>query len=107
MSEQHEQVASVVGAADALETNEAQRDESHHGPEQRRAVFVFEVDEVTYEHDRPTITGAEIMAVAGISPADGLIQVLPDGTRTTVTPDEVVRLVPGAQFKRRPRFKRG
>jgi hypothetical protein len=69
--------------------------------------FVFDVDDVTYEHDRPKITGGEIMAMAGISPSDGLIQVLPDGSRKTVAPDEVVRLVPGAQFKRRPRFKRG
>lgn len=69
--------------------------------------FVFDVDDVTYEHDRPKITGGEIMAMAGISSSDGLIQVLPDGSRKTVAPDEVVRLVPGAQFKRRPRFKRG
>jgi hypothetical protein len=77
------------------------------GPHDRRAVFVFDVDDVTYEHDRPTITGGEIMALAGISPNDGLIQILPDGTRKTIAPDETVRLVPGIQFKRRPRFKRG
>ena len=76
-------------------------------PDERKAVFVFDVDDVTYEHDRPTITGSEIMSLAGISPNDGLIQILPDGTRKTVTPDETVHLVPGAQFKRRPRFKRG
>jgi hypothetical protein len=80
---------------------------SQHGPDGRAAVFVFDVEDVTYEHDRPTITGAEIMTLAGISPSDGLIQILPDGTRNTVAPDEAVRLVPGVQFKRRPRFKRG
>jgi hypothetical protein len=47
------------------------------------------------------------MALAGINPSDGLIQILPDGTRKTVTPEETVHLVPGVQFKRRPRFKRG
>lgn len=78
-----------------------------HQPGAKKTVFVFDVDDVTYEHDRPTITGAEIMAMAGISPSDGLIQILPDGTRKTVAPDETVHLVPGAQFKRRPRFKRG
>jgi len=77
------------------------------GPDRASARFVFDVDDITYEHDRPRITGGEIMAMAGISPSDGLIQVLPDGSRKTVAPDEVVRLVPGAQFKRRPRFKRG
>lgn len=71
------------------------------------ARFVFDVDDVTYAHDRPRITGGEIMAMAGISLSDGLIQVLPDGSRKTVAADEVVQLVPGAQFKRRPRFKRG
>jgi hypothetical protein len=76
-------------------------------PDERAAVFVFDVDDVTYEHDRPTITGGEIMSLAGISANDGLIQILPDGTRKTVTSDETVHLVPGAQFKRRPRFKRG
>ena len=77
------------------------------GPDRPRPVFVFDVDDTTYEHDRPTITGAEIMARAGINPSDGLIQVLPDGTRETVDPDDKVHLVPGIQFKRRPRFKRG
>jgi hypothetical protein len=75
--------------------------------DERKAVFVFDVDDVTYEYERPIITGAEIMTLAGISPSDGLIQILPDGTRKTVAPDEKVRLVPGIQFKRRPRFKRG
>ncbi|MDH6215279.1 multiubiquitin domain-containing protein [Streptomyces pseudovenezuelae] len=73
----------------------------------KRPTFVFEVDGVEYTHDKPTITGAQIMEMAGINPADGLVQILPDGTRITITPDETVRLVPGAQFKRRPRFKRG
>jgi hypothetical protein len=76
-------------------------------PDGRGAVFVFDVDDVTYQHDRPTITGAGIMTLAGISLSDGLIQILPDGTRKAVAPDETVHLVPGIQFKRRPRFKRG
>ncbi len=37
----------------------------------------------------------------------GLTQILPDGTRKTVEPDDRVRLVAGAQFKRGPRFKQG
>jgi hypothetical protein len=69
--------------------------------------FIYEVDGVTYHHDRPKITGAEIMAAAGIPASDGLVQLLPDGTTATVNPNDEVRLVPGAQFKRRPRFKRG
>ena len=73
----------------------------------KHEVFVFEVDDVEYTYDKPTITGTQIMEIAGISPSDGLVQILPDGTRKTITPDETVHLVPGTQFKRRPRFKRG
>ncbi|MGW1913129.1 multiubiquitin domain-containing protein [Streptomyces sp. NPDC002076] len=73
----------------------------------KQPTFVFEVNGVEYTHDKPTITGAQIMAMAGINPAEGLVQILPDGSRITITPDETVHLVPGAQFKRRPRFKRG
>lgn len=76
-------------------------------PDKAGARFVFDVDGVTYEHNRPKITGEEIMALADISLEEGLIQVLPDGSRQTVAPNAEVHLVPGAQFKRRPRFKRG
>jgi hypothetical protein len=36
-----------------------------------------------------------------------LVQLLQDGSTATVNPDDEVHLVPGAQFKRRPKFKRG
>jgi hypothetical protein len=71
------------------------------------ADFVYDVDGVTYHHDRPKIMGDEIMAAAGIPASDGLVQLLSDGTTVTVNSDDEVHLVPGAQFKRRPRFKRG
>ena len=69
--------------------------------------FVYEVDGVTYHYDRPKISGEQIMVAAGIPATDGLVQLLPDGTTATVNPADEVHLVPGAQFKRRPRFKRG
>lgn len=72
-----------------------------------RAVFVFDVDGVTFENNRPKITGGEIMDMASIPYSQGLIQVHEDGTTTSVAVDAEVHLVPGAQFKRRPRFKRG
>jgi hypothetical protein len=77
------------------------------GPDVPHAVFTYDVDEVTYEYDHPTITGAEIMAAASIPVSEGIIQILPDGTRESVAPDAVIHLASGAQFKRRPRFKRG
>lgn len=71
------------------------------------AAFGYDVDGTTYEYDLPTITGAQIMFEAGIYPQQGLIQVLHDGSRVTVTAVETVSLGSGAHFKRRPRFKRG
>jgi hypothetical protein len=71
------------------------------------AAFGYDVDGTTYEYDLPTITGAQIMFEAGIYPQQGLIQVLHDGSRVTVTAAETVNLGSGAHFKRRPRFKRG
>jgi len=76
-------------------------------PDERGPVFVFEVEGTTYEHDRPKITGGEIMDIAGIPRSQGLIQINSDGTTTSIAADAEVHLVPGAQFKRRPRFKRG
>lgn len=69
--------------------------------------FLYEVDGVEYHSDRPKLTGAEIMAAAGIPLSEGLVQLLPDGTTASIAPADEVHLVPDAQFKRRPRFKRG
>jgi hypothetical protein len=71
------------------------------------SIFVFDVDGITYEYSRPTIIGGEIMEIVGIPLSQGLIQVNDDGTTTSIGVDTEVHLVPGAQFKRRPRFKRG
>ena len=76
-------------------------------PPAGKAEFVFDVDDTTFGYPRPRISGAEIMKLTGINPSDGLLQLNADGTRTTIQADDIVQLVPGAQFKRRPRFKRG
>jgi hypothetical protein len=76
-------------------------------PYRPHAVYVYDVDGTLYEYDRPTITGAEIMSAAGLDPQQGLIHLLSDGSRVTVTAAETVNLTSGARFKRRPRFKRG
>ncbi len=72
-----------------------------------QAGFGFDVDGTSYEYDQPTISGGQIMFEAGLYPQQGLIQILNDGSRVTVTAADTVNLVTGAQFKRRPRFKRG
>jgi tryptophanyl-tRNA synthetase len=77
------------------------------GPHRLHAVYVYDVDGTVYEYDQPTISGAQIMLAAGLDPQQGLIHILSDGYRVTVTASETVNLCEGAHFKRRPRFKRG
>lgn len=77
------------------------------GPHRLHAVFVYDVDGAVYEYDQPTITGAQIMFTAGLDPQQGLIQILNDGSRVTISGVDTVNLSAGAHFKRRPRFKRG
>lgn len=70
-------------------------------------VYAFDLEEVTYEHRHATITGAEVMAAGNIPASEGIIRILPDGIRQAIGPGTVVELATGAQFRRRPRFKRG
>lgn len=69
--------------------------------------YEFVVDEVVYNWPRPEVTGAEIMATAGIPPSEGLVELLDDGTQRSVKPTEVFDLERDRRFKKRPRFKRG
>jgi hypothetical protein len=90
----------------------AASDTDHRDEDPRRrhpaaGVFAFDVDDTTYRHDRPRITGAEIMDLAGIPRAQGLVRLRDDGSTTAVAADADVYLVRGLHFRRRPRFKRG
>ncbi|MBU2602666.1 MAG: multiubiquitin domain-containing protein [Actinobacteria bacterium] len=69
--------------------------------------YIVEVDGVEYRLDEPTVTGGELMDLAGIPREVGLLQILDDGTQQQVGPDDVIELKPGRRFKKRPRFKRG
>jgi hypothetical protein len=78
------------------------------GAEARRSKrYVVEVDGVEIEFDHEPVTGAEIMAKAGIPQEVGLLQILEDGTQKPVAPTDKFELKPGRRFKKRPRFKRG
>ncbi|MCH8837243.1 MAG: multiubiquitin domain-containing protein [Candidatus Marinimicrobia bacterium] len=76
--------------------------ENENGP-----FYTFFVDGVEYHIEESTITGGEIMDLAGISHVVGLLQLLEDGTQQSVAVDEVVELKPGRRFKKAPRYKRG
>jgi len=73
-----------------------------HGPS-----YFFEVDGVEYHVDHETVTGGQIMDMAGVPREIGLLQLLEDGTQAPVAVDEEFDLKPGRRFKKRPRFKRG
>ena len=69
--------------------------------------FTFFVDGQEFHVDDATITGAEIMNLAGIPLEVGLLLCLEDGTQNKVQPDEVIELKPGRRFRKAPQFKRG
>jgi hypothetical protein len=69
--------------------------------------YTFFVDDREFHVDQPTISGAEIMDVAGIPREVGLVLLLEDGTQRTFGADETIELEPGRRFKKAPRFKRG
>ena len=68
---------------------------------------VFFVDDKEFRVQQRTISGGEIMDLAGIPRQVGLLLILEDGTQRPVAPDEVIELKPGRRFKKAPRFKRG
>jgi len=75
--------------------------------ETRGKFFTLFVDDKEFHVDQETLTGAEIMALAGIKPEDGLVLILEDGSQTPVKATDVVELKPGRRFKKAPRFRRG
>lgn len=94
-----------TSTAESTQDHDESGDGDRH--QDRGAVFVYDVEGTTYQHDRPKITGGEIMDIAGIPREQGLIRINEDGTTTSIAADQEVHLVPKARFKRRPRFKRG
>lgn len=69
--------------------------------------YTFFVDDREFHIEQPTITGAQIMALAGIPLETGLQLIEVDGTQRSVAPEEIIELKPGRRFKKAPRFKRG
>ncbi len=69
--------------------------------------FTLFVDGVEFHVETATLTGLQIMTLAGIPPSTGLLLIQEDGTQVQVGPDEIVELKPGRRFKKAPRFVRG
>ena len=77
------------------------------GTETEGKFFTLFVDGQEFHIEQSTITGGEIMDLAGIPREVGLIMVEEDGTQVPVAEDDVVELKPGRRFKKAPRFIRG
>ena len=76
-------------------------------PEASGKFYTFFVDGQELRSGEPTITVAQIKALAGV-PADvPLIEVRDDGTQVQLADDESIELKPGRRFKKAPRFVRG
>jgi Multiubiquitin len=69
--------------------------------------YTFFVNDREFHVEKPTITGGEIMDLAGIPRNEGLVLILEDGTQSTVGVGEEIELKPGRRFKKAPRFNRG
>jgi hypothetical protein len=74
---------------------------------QREAFYTLFVDDLEFHVDDPTITGGQIMDLAGIRREEGLLLIDEDGSQRQVRADEIIELKPGRRFKKAPRFKRG
>ncbi len=74
---------------------------------QQGKFYTFFVDDREFHVNEPTITGAQIMSLAGIPLDVGLQLIEEDGTQVPVPPEKVIELKPGRRFKKAPRFKRG
>ena len=69
--------------------------------------FTFFVDDKEFHVEKESMTGGEIMDLAGIARETGIILVHDDGTQEQVNADQVIDLKPGRRFKKAPHFRRG
>lgn len=69
--------------------------------------FTFFVDDRQFQVELETITGLEIMNLAGIPREVGILFIAEDGSQVSVSPEEVITLERCKHFKKAPRFRRG
>ena len=85
----------------------AQTEKDHKENKEKKDCYTFFVDDRQFEVNKPTITGLEIMNLAGIPREIGILLILEDGTQQAVDPNQVIDLEKCKQFRKAPRFKRG
>lgn len=70
--------------------------------------YTFFVDEKEFHAEKSHLTGGEIMDIAGIPRATGIVQISEDGSQNQVSENEVIELEGhDRRFKKPPKFKRG
>lgn len=70
--------------------------------------YEVDVEGTIHAWDRDTISAAEIIALGGWTPDQGVVEVdLKTQEEVTLAPDAVVNLKPGHGFSRKFRFRRG
>jgi len=70
--------------------------------------FTFFVDDKEFHTEKSQLTGGEIMDIAGIPHATGIVQILDDGSQKQIGENEIIEFEgPGRRFKKSPKFKRG
>ena len=89
--------------AERLETRMSSNDNEGQGPK-----YEVDIEGSIHEWDRGTITTAEIIALGGWSPDQGVVEVnLKTQEEVNLAADAVVELKPGHGFSRKLRFRRG
>ena len=87
--------------------HDAQSEVDRKEHKEKKQCFTFFVDDRQFEVAEPTITGQQIMNLAGIPREVGIVLILDDGTQQAVNPEQVIDLAKCKQFRKAPRFKRG
>jgi len=68
--------------------------------------FIFFADDRQFQVESETITGLEIMNLAGIQREVGVLFIAEDGSQVSVQPEDVITLERCKHFKKAPRFRR-
>ena len=85
-----------------MQAQETEVKQTEHGK-----FFIFFVDEKEFHVETDSMTGGQIMELAGIAREVGLILIQDDGTQVQISAEQEVDLKPGRRFKKAPHFRRG